>query len=526
MYTPEQVDQALLSLVNDERKAHGLSEVTLDLKLDVAAQQHVNDIAINDVNLLDPGVDPHVGSAGSTIETRLNAVGYKYKRAVENFGAGQFTPAEAFQDWKNSPDHYANILDPSVTHLGVGHIFLPNDTGVSNFYDYWTIVLGNPDVVVAVPPTPPSPPAPPPAPPAPVQELIPSPEPEPVVPTPEPVSPPEPPVQPVPPVALEPTPIVDPVPTPESPPTDPIPAPELTPTPPPHPDPVLDVKPEPAPSPQPAPVLPPVSEPISAPDPGPVLTPDPDPTIFPEPAPAPSLPISESPQPVGSPDLESPVQPAPVQPAPIRQEESMAPTPSEEGAGGNDNQTVTLVLGTSEHDIIKVSFGTDIAAGLLGNDLIEGSDDSDILRGDLNSRDSGGTVGGNDVLIGNAGDDRLGGKGGDDILLGGPGDDLLWGDAGDDLLRGGLGNDTLTGDNFSGGQGADIFVLAAGEGMDTIEDFEVGIDVIGLADGLVFADLSLGQADGMATISVGEEVLATVKHIDAAELTSELFVVV
>ena len=135
-------------------------------------------------------------------------------------------------------------------------------------------------------------------------------------------------------------------------------------------------------------------------------------------------------------------------------------------------------------------------------------------------------MGGNDILIGNAGDDRLGGKGGDDILLGGAGDDLLWGDDDDDILRGGLGNDTLTGDNFSGGQGADIFVLATGEGMDTIEDFEVGTDVIGLADGLIFAELSLGQTDGMATISVGEEVLAVVKNVGAAELTSESFVLV
>ena len=143
-----------------------------------------------------------------------------------------------------------------------------------------------------------------------------------------------------------------------------------------------------------------------------------------------------------------------------------------------------MLMGGDGDDVITDEGNTinKILAGELGDDAIRGGDGDDVLRGDSNSRDSGGTVGGDDILDGGRGNDRLGGKAGDDILLGGPGNDQLWGDDGDDILRGGLGNDTLTGDDSSGGQGSDIFVFAAGEGTDQIKDFELGTDFIGLAD--------------------------------------------
>ena len=83
------LDQQFLALVNAERTLHGLAPVTLDLQLDNAAQDHINDIAINDINLLDPNVDPHIGSNGSTLGGRVQASGYQYQTAVENIGAGQ-----------------------------------------------------------------------------------------------------------------------------------------------------------------------------------------------------------------------------------------------------------------------------------------------------------------------------------------------------------------------------------------------------------------------------------------------------
>ena len=66
-----------------------------------------------------------------------------------------------------------------------------------------------------------------------------------------------------------------------------------------------------------------------------------------------------------------------------------------------------------------------------------------------------------------------GGPGGG--LTGTDGDDMLMGADGDDILDGLLGDDTYT-----GGAGADQFVLAIAQGVDTITDFEIGIDQISL----------------------------------------------
>ena len=66
-----------------------------------------------------------------------------------------------------------------------------------------------------------------------------------------------------------------------------------------------------------------------------------------------------------------------------------------------------------------------------------------------------------------------GGTGGG--LTGTDGDDMLMGTDGDDVLDGLLGDDTYT-----GGAGADQFVLAIAQGVDTITDFEVGVDQISL----------------------------------------------
>ncbi|MGF1524580.1 MAG: Ig-like domain-containing protein [Leptolyngbyaceae cyanobacterium] len=166
---------------------------------------------------------------------------------------------------------------------------------------------------------------------------------------------------------------------------------------------------------------------------------------------------------------------------------------------------------------------SELLAGLFLNDVIEGQAGDDVLRGDGNSRASGNVEGGNDLLAGGAGRDRLGGKGGNDVLLGGEDDDQLWGDAGNDLLFGGLGNDQLTGDDFSGGQGSDLFVLALGYGTDTITDFEIGTDYFGLVGDLTFADFTLGQKGQDTTVSVSDETIAILNNVNPAELTQDSF---
>jgi Ca2+-binding RTX toxin-like protein len=195
--------------------------------------------------------------------------------------------------------------------------------------------------------------------------------------------------------------------------------------------------------------------------------------------------------------------------------------PPIDGTPNND----TLV-GTQESDRINGFDGNDTIAGGLGNDEIFGGDGNDVLRGDLNKRSPQIGIGGDDIIFGGAGNDRIGGKGGNDQLFGEAGDDQLWGDDGDDILRGGLGNDTLTGDDFSGGSGSDTFILAMNEGTDTIVDFQDGADLIGLANGLTFGQLSITQDGKNTLIGFEDETLAMLKGVNANLLTEADFTII
>ena len=83
----------------------------------------------------------------------------------------------------------------------------------------------------------------------------------------------------------------------------------------------------------------------------------------------------------------------------------------------------------------------------------------------------------NDLIFGNGGSDKLCGFEGNDTLNGGKGDDCL---------IGGLGNDIL-----SGGLRRDRFVLTAGSDPALITDLTKGEDLLVLAIGLTFAQLSI-----------------------------------
>jgi len=163
-------------------------------------------------------------------------------------------------------------------------------------------------------------------------------------------------------------------------------------------------------------------------------------------------------------------------------------------ASGLVNVTVDPVVGTVQN-------------GTKDNDTLTGNAGNDLLNG----------RNGNDSLIGNAGNDILISDNGTDFLVGSAGDDLLDGGNGSDTLRGGLGTDILT-----GGNGKDIFVFASGEGIDTITDFKLGSDQIGLAEGLTFGNLSFSGNE----ILIGSDVLAVLIGVNTNTLTAANFVTV
>jgi Ca2+-binding RTX toxin-like protein len=186
-------------------------------------------------------------------------------------------------------------------------------------------------------------------------------------------------------------------------------------------------------------------------------------------------------------------------------------TPSTNFTGNASfNYSISDGKGGTASGLVNVSVGPVVGTvqnGTNGNDTLTGNAGNDSLNGDN----------GNDSLIGNAGNDTLIGGNGTDFLLGSAGNDLLNGDNGDDTLTGGLGSDTLT-----GGNSQDIFVFASGDGIDTITDFKLGTDKIGLTEGLTFGNLSFSGNQ----ILIGSDVLAVLTGVNTNTLTASNFVTV
>jgi Ca2+-binding RTX toxin-like protein len=107
------------------------------------------------------------------------------------------------------------------------------------------------------------------------------------------------------------------------------------------------------------------------------------------------------------------------------------------------------------------------------------------------------------------------GNGGSDKLCGFEGNDTLNGPKGDDYLIWGLDNDIL-----SGGMGRDRFVLTAGSGPDQITDLTKGEDLLVLAGGLTFAQLSITENPNSAFIRIGQnnQLLAALNGVQASAI--------
>lgn len=127
----------VLTLTNLYRQEAGLQPLRLNSTLNAAAHTHSLDMATQDFF-------GHVGSNGSTVFNRLDTAGYDYTTAGENIAAG-FTTAKTVVDaWMNSPTHRQNILTPFVEEVGIGYVYLPNDSGKLKLRSYWTQDFGVP----------------------------------------------------------------------------------------------------------------------------------------------------------------------------------------------------------------------------------------------------------------------------------------------------------------------------------------------------------------------------------------------
>jgi Ca2+-binding RTX toxin-like protein len=184
------------------------------------------------------------------------------------------------------------------------------------------------------------------------------------------------------------------------------------------------------------------------------------------------------------------------------------------GSNPDDTKNYTLTLtdikkltvyndiyyGTSDNEIIDALAGNDRIFGLDGDDIIYGRTGADILYG--------GT--GADIIYGDEDDDRLYGDTGNDKIYGGAGADILYGGAGNDYLDGGTGSD-----RYYGEAGADTFVIGSGQGLDSIYDYEKGIDKIFVLGSIP----TFEQKSGISVlIKSGTETLATVFNVAVGDI--------
>jgi uncharacterized protein YkwD len=102
----------IVSLVNNERADAGCDPVAEEPHLDTAAQKHSDDMSARDYF-------SHDTPEGVHFDERIRDAGYS-KPGAENIAKGATSAAQVMEMWMNSSGHRANILNCSLTKLGVG----------------------------------------------------------------------------------------------------------------------------------------------------------------------------------------------------------------------------------------------------------------------------------------------------------------------------------------------------------------------------------------------------------------------
>ena len=204
------------------------------------------------------------------------------------------------------------------------------------------------------------------------------------------------------------------------------------------------------------------------------------------------------------------------------------------GGAGND----TYVVGAGDTVVEAVNAGIDTVQSSVTHTLAANVENLTLI-GTAAINGTGNTL--NNILVGNSAANTLTGGAGDDTYLVGTGDTVVeavnagndtvqssatWtlaanlenltltgtaaingtgntlanvviGNAGNNVLTGGDGNDTLSGgqgnDVLNGGMGNDVFLLARGDGQDTIADVSGTGDRLNFSSGINPLDLMLSQ---------------------------------
>ncbi|WP_408630228.1 CAP domain-containing protein [Amycolatopsis mongoliensis] len=104
--------EQVISLVNDERSQAGCKPLAEEPHLTEAAQDYSDDMSARNFFA-------HTNPEGVTFDQRIKNAGYS-KPGAENIAKGQTSASQVMTAWMNSEGHRANILNCSLTKIGVG----------------------------------------------------------------------------------------------------------------------------------------------------------------------------------------------------------------------------------------------------------------------------------------------------------------------------------------------------------------------------------------------------------------------
>lgn len=117
----------ILGLVNHDRISHGLSELTLNPILNLAALAKAEDMLARDYF-------SHEAPDGTQPWYWFKASGYNYTYAGENLAEGYTDPTDLEKSWMESPSHRANILSPFYSEVGLAVVNEHNTNIIVQFF--------------------------------------------------------------------------------------------------------------------------------------------------------------------------------------------------------------------------------------------------------------------------------------------------------------------------------------------------------------------------------------------------------
>lgn len=110
-------EKELLSLINAQRKAYGLPELSFNSELQRVAKAKAQDLVANNYF-------SHTSPTYGSPFDMMKSFGIKYKTAGENI-AGNSSLSGAVDAWMNSTGHRENILNNAYNYTGIGIVDSP-----------------------------------------------------------------------------------------------------------------------------------------------------------------------------------------------------------------------------------------------------------------------------------------------------------------------------------------------------------------------------------------------------------------